>query len=178
METTLTPELFNHGIQTEDSDIRAHVAVLAKAVYVFPTRNGIKAIDAHRPVLRSAGQNGVVGKTADGYAVNVEWIEDLRVRRLAHWPVWDNWEKNLSTTEKGRRAVQVVCEMLKRGVFPLWLNAFDDPRQSVQIKGTDIVIFARKKIQVKCDYSAGNGHPQCTGRLFLQVAERNPLRRH
>jgi hypothetical protein len=64
---------------------------------------------------------------------------------------------------------------MKRGRFPFWLDATEDERQNVQILGTDILVFARKKVQVKCDYKAGD-KPEGSGNLFLQRAERNPLR--
>jgi hypothetical protein len=176
METSV--ELFNHGILTENSDIRAHVGVLAKSVFVFQTADGIRAIEQYNPIVKPAFQPGVDGKTADGYLVKLEWIRDLRTRKLAHWPVWDGWTDALSTSDKGVRAVRVICEMLKRAVFPLWIDGtYDDERKTIQIKGTDVVVFARKRIQVKCDYRAGTGHPMCTGNVYLQFAERNPLKR-
>lgn len=186
--TSAEPVLFHYGIRTEKSDIRAHVGVLARSVFIFRTKHGIEAIEKHNPPLRPAYQGGVVGKTAEGYPVQMGWVRDLRVRNLSHWPVWDGWTQALSTTEKGRRAVKLVCELLKHGLFPLWVNADDDDRKSIQLHGTDVVVFARQRIQVKCDYRAGwvndgtirkhPGHPMCTGNLFLQDYERNPLQRH
>jgi hypothetical protein len=73
-------------------------------------------------------------------------------------------------------AVLCVIAAMKRGRFPFWLDAAEDKRENVQIQGTDIVVFCRKKVQVKCDYAAGD-KPNGTGNLFLQRAERNPLRR-
>ncbi len=48
----------------------------------------------------------------------------------------------------------------------------------MQIRGVDIVVRGQWRIQVKCDYDAGRGKDGSgTGNLFLQVAERNPLKR-
>ena len=169
--------LFEYGIAQEHSDIRAHVGVLARKVYVFRTRNGLSAIAEHKPTEKDAFQPGVNGRTASGYLLRVEWIKDIRIRDLSRWPVWEGYREDLDTSEKGRRAVDVVCAMLKRGVFPLWIEATEDDRRSIQISGADIVVFAKQKIQVKCDYRCGSGHPLCTGNLFIQRAERNPLHR-
>ncbi len=38
----LDADLFEYGIHTEGSDVRAHVSVLNKTIYVFPTRNGVE----------------------------------------------------------------------------------------------------------------------------------------
>jgi hypothetical protein len=177
MEMSVETGLFPHGILTEKSDVRAHVGVLAKTVYVFKTANGIRAILKHHPETLPAFQPGVKGKTAEGYVVKLNQIDGLRSIKLAHWPVWDGWTDALSTSEKGKRAVDLVCNMLERGVFPLWVKARDDERKDVQIKGTDVVVFCKQQIQVKCDYRAGTGHDLCTGNLYLQIAERNPLKR-
>lgn len=176
----IAAELFQSGIQTENSDIRVHVGVLARACYVFPTKEGLRVIEQFRPPLKTASQEGVVGVTAQGYPCKLEWFLGLKIIRLRSWPesIWAGWTPQLSTSEKGDRAVSLVCELLSRGAIPIAVHAHDDERKSVQISGTDIVIYARKRIQVKCDYRCGNGHPNCTGNLFLQIAERNPLKRY
>jgi len=166
-------ELFESGILTEDCDIRAHVSVCNRTVYVFPTRHGREAIERYEPQLRSACQPGVIGKTAEGWLVQLEWIEDLRKKRFESWEGWDRFKQTMTTSEKGKCAVACVIELMKRGHFPFWLDASEDDRENVQIKGTDILVFCRKRVQVKCDWRAGE-----TGNLYLQKAERNPLRRY
>jgi hypothetical protein len=50
----------------------------------------------------------------------------------------------------------------------------------VQIDGDDIVVLTganRVHIQVKCDYPGGDKALGGTGNLYLQVAERNPLKK-
>ena len=171
---SVEPTLFDYGIQTEASDIRAHVSVVNKTIYVFQTRNGIRAIEEYRPELRPAFQNGVAGKTAEGWLVRPEWINDLRLLRFESWS-WDKFTPCLSTTEKGRLAVECVLAVMRLGRFPFWIDASESDRENVQRKGTDILVFCRKKVQVKCDYRGG-ALPLGTGHLFLQKAERNPLR--
>lgn len=165
-------ELFESGIQTEDSDIRAHVSPCNKHVYVFRTRNAIEAIEQYEPEVRPAFQDGVKGKTAEGWLVKLDWIRDLRRLNFVSWPKWGDFSKKLSTSQKGALAVECVTALMKIGRFPLWLDAWEDDREYVQLKGTDVLLFAKKRIQIKCDYSAGD-----TGNLFLQRAERNPLKR-
>jgi hypothetical protein len=123
--------------------------------------------------LRPAFQSGVQGKTAEGWLVKIEWIEDVRRVRYQSWGKWEMFIPTLSTTDKGKLAVECVLSAMRLGRFPMWIDASEDDRENVQIHGTDILVFARKKVQVKCDYRAGE-----TGNLFLQRAERNPLRRH
>jgi len=165
-------DLFEYGIHTEQSDVRAHVSVCNKTLYIFPTKNGVAAIEKHCPPLADAGQNGVKGRTANGWLTKIEWIEDIRKLTFASWDGWDRFKPDLSTSEKGKLAVECVIQLMKIGRFPFWLDATEDERENIQVSGTDILIFCRKKVQVKCDWRIGE-----TGNLFLQRAERNPLKR-
>ena len=167
-------DLFEHGIHTENSDIRAHVSAFNQTVYVFRTPEGIKAIERHKPPLVPAWQDGVDGPTAYGWLVKDIWIDGLRRLPCRRWSKWEEFAACRTTSDKGRLAVACVIDLLAIGYFPLWISdAAESDRHDVQIKGTDIVVFARKKIQVKCDMPAGR-----TGNLFLQKAERNPLKRY
>jgi hypothetical protein len=167
-------DLFEYGIQNEESDIRAHVSVTNKSIYVFQTMRGIEAIKKHSPPIRTATQPGANGKpTAEGWLVDIDWIIDLRCLNFKTWR-WDKFSEALSTSEKGKIAVECVIEILKMGRFPLWINAKDEDRRDIQIKGTDILLFCHQRIQAKCDWRAGK-KPLGTGNLFLQKAERNPF---
>lgn len=176
MEISVEPTLFEYGIRTENSDVRAHVCVLARKVYAFRTKDGVTLLDTGNYTLKPAYQTGVVGRTTLGAPIPIKHFPDLRVIKLPGWEIWSAFTETARTSEKGRLAVQVVVDLLSRGGFPLWVIASDDDRKSIQIKGTDIVVFARQKIQVKCDYKGGEGHKDCTGNLFIQTAERNPLK--
>lgn len=176
MEISAEPTLFNYGIRTENSDVRAHVCVLARKVYAFRTRDGVNLLDTGKYCLKPAYQPGVVGRTALGAPIPIKDFPDLRVIKLPCWERWNDFSETDRTSEKGRLAVQIIVDLLARGGFPLWVIASDDDRKGIQIKGTDIVVFARQKIQVKCDYKGGEGHTSCTGNLFIQTAERNPLK--
>lgn len=170
-------ELYPYGIQTENSDIRAHVSVVNRIIYVFPTENGRAAIALKKPPLRTATQPGVNGITADGWLVDISWIPDLRRIKAWSWPGWHRFSPDLTTTEKGRLAIESVMYAMQNGKFPLWLKATEDRDRNIQIAGTDILLCCKKHIQVKCDYRGGD-KPLGTGNLFLQRAERNPLRCH
>lgn len=170
----MSAELFDSGIHTENSDIRAHVSVVGRCIYVFPTLNGIAAMEACEDV-RSAGQPGVVGVTALGKVVPWRSIEGIRQLQFVSWPKWEEFREDMTTSQKGSLAVECVIASMRIGRFPFWLNATEDQRQNIQIKGTDIVVFCKKKIQVKCDWKAGEGG---TGNIYLQFSERNPLKRH
>jgi hypothetical protein len=170
-------ELFAYGILTEASDIRAHVSVVNRTIYVFQTRFGVAAIEAYAPPLREARQPGVTGVTARGWLVNIDWIADLRRVRFWSWSGWDAFaDERLSTSQKGALAVQCVLRVMQLGRFPFWLDAMEDTRDYIQIAGTDVLVFCKKRVQVKCDARSGD-RPRGTGHLFLQQAERNPLKR-
>jgi hypothetical protein len=176
VQAPLDVALFEYGIQTEGSDIRAHVSVVNKTIYVFPTRNGIEAVFRERREERYAGQRGVSGPTAVGWLVPVQDITDLRRVKFASWEGWTQFRRELCTSRKGRLAVTCVIGAMKRGRFPFWLDATEDERQNVQILGTDVLVFCKKKVQVKCDFDSGD-KPLGTGNLYFQRAERNPLKR-
>ena len=74
----------------------------------------------------------------------------------------------------------LTLDMLKKGLISLPINATIIDDKDIQIAGTDIIVCSHLKIQVKCDYRAGNKkhHRRVTGNLFLQIAECNPERRY
>jgi len=75
----------------------------------------------------------------------------------------------------GAAAVGIVVELMRRGRFPIWINnGKESDDKSIQIKGTDILLWMHQRIQVKCDWHAGD--PSKSGSLFLQRSEANPLR--
>lgn len=167
-------DLFEHGIQTEKSDIRAHVSPLERQIYVFKTGEGVKAITKHNPRVVDGYQNGVVGRTASGWLVKPAWITDLRTLKFISWTGWEFYDPSWSTSEKGAFAISCVRALMEQGRFPIWIaNAVEEQRREVQIAGTDILLFCKRHVQVKCDEPCGK-----TGNLFLQKAERNPLKRH
>ena len=176
------PTLFNHGILNEQSDIRAHVCVLALTVYAFPTIEGVRAIERGiennwlKP--KKAWQPGVEYATADGYPV--PWHEIRFIKRI---PVdledLKEFSLLLPTEEKGKLAVNVVQNCLKNGRFPLFANGEVVNDVDMQIKGMDIYVRGNWKIQVKCDFKGGgDGKDGTTGNLYLQTHELNPLKKH
>jgi len=165
-------ELFEYGILTEKSDIRAHVSVVNRSIYAFRTADGVAAIKRHSPALKTATQPGVEGITGQGWVVSVSQISNLKHICGSRWPHWDEFKESMSTSAKGALAVKCVCDCMAAGKFPFWVSAAEDRRTSIQIKGTDIVVFCKTMVQVKCDWRCGP--PPGTGNLFLQKAERNP----
>jgi hypothetical protein len=169
--------LHDYGIQNEESDIRAHVSVVTRTVYVFETSAARAAIAAHPDCpIKFAGQPGCNGPTGKGYVMPLAWIDGVRRVRF-RWVRWEEFQPTMSTSEKGALAVEFVVTLLKYGRFPLWIAATESDDGSVQIAGTDIVVAAHKRIQVKCDWKSGDP-PLGTGNVFLQTAEVNPLKLH
>lgn len=172
-------ELFDYGIHNEASNIRAHVAPASTTLFVFPTICAVQIMKNYPKV--PAFQQGVEGATAVGYLVPPKAIPYIRCLQIGTNRL-DGFVPNLSTTEKGDRAVKVVNDFLMGGRFPLWLEGAFVTDKEIQITGTDIVVQGKWKIEVKCDYwaSTEKGEPiaGCTGNLYLQILERNPLKKH
>jgi hypothetical protein len=145
---------------------------------VFKTENAIRAIHANKERLfeRVAYQPGVSIPTAKGWCVPIQWIDDVRALPCKSWPQWEGFCKELSTSDKGARAVDIVLALIERGRFPFWVKTSESKDRDIQISGTDIVVDMKTNIQVKCDFDCGPKDIQgCTGNVYLQTAEINPL---
>jgi len=100
--------------------------------------------------------------------------------------VWDYLRFSDTDTlyEKGRKATDLVLQMIKRGLFPLPALGEEITDQDLQVDGEDIVIKANAfryenlVVQVKCDYKGGERDLGGTGNLYLQTAECNPFGIH
>lgn len=159
--------LYDYGIQNEESDLRAHVSVCNATVYVFPTESGRAAISSGAVKGKPAYTGQTI--TAFGYPTPLRTISKLQSIKIPRWLFeQQNFMQSDTTSEKGRKAVNIVKEMLTRGLISISLNPTEITEKSLQIKGTDIHVTANCKIQVKCDWRAGE-----TGNVYLQVAERN-----
>lgn len=168
--------LVSHGIQNEGSDLRAHVCVLAKTVYIFPTICGQAAISSGKYKGKPATQPGHRHKpTAWGFPVPVNDIERVVSVRVAHSIDQFNFREDDSTSIKGDKATKLVAYMLRKGIFSLPVDPEIILDSDLQIKGTDINVRAKFRIQIKCDYRGGIG-PGCTGNLYLQTDEINPFK--
>jgi len=110
-----------------------------------------------------------------GYAVPVRDLRCVPVN--AKWLIdRQQFAATDSTSVKGRKAVDVVTSLLQIGWFPLLaVHTEDSDDYDLQVSGVDVFVAGRWRIQVKCDYKGGIG-AGCTGNLFLQTQECNPLR--
>ncbi len=169
--------LHEYGIHTEQSDIRAHVSVVNRTVYVFETAEAVAAIVALRPPIVTAKQPGCSEITAEGWLVPAVKIDGMRKLAFQTWSRWDEFSPAMTTSQKGDLAVACVVRLLEIGRFPLWIKTCESGDRRIQIAGTDILVTCDKRIQVKCDWRCGE-KPKGTGNLFLQRAEQNPFKRH
>lgn len=170
-------QLVNYGIQTEKSDLRAHVCVVAKALYVYPTESGVVCLND--PRYREVEVTTGAYVTARGRLVPPTAIADCmlvpiptalmeRIKIL----------RTDKTTVKGRKATEIVATLMRWGFFPTALIPQVVTATGLQYEGVDIVATANLRIQVKCDYDGGERESGGTGNLFLQTAECNPYRAH
>lgn len=172
--------LIRYGIQTDSSDWRAHVCVNAGMVYVFPTKLAAQLIEKNNyrlvEVPTYIGGQKII--TARGYPVPVSDIPRITPVSVANVIEKVGFSKELSTTEKGDRAVKLVMRLLRLGWFPLPWDSGIVEGVEMQVSGLDVIVTGRHSIQVKCDYEGGEpkkADPRVTGNLFLQVEECNPL---
>lgn len=169
--------LLPYGIFEEDSDFRAHVAPKARCIYVFQTKDMIEDITKNEYERRPARQNGCDKITAEGFIVPY----DRPYIRPVMWvskPWWERFCINDDTTTKGSKAVEVVMELMQIGRFPFWVMPEKVTDIKIDISGRDITVAGRWKTQVKCDFTAGPREQGCTGNLFVQFAECNPLKKY
>ena len=174
-------ELYNYGIQNEDSTLRAHVCPKVRRVYIFPTKCGLEAIKDGKGCPKNGYQPNVEYATGYGYCVppfDIKGCVSLQFNNSA----WDKMKfcSDDSTSDKGNKAARLVKAMLLNGLFPLPLprSAQDQLPADIEIKGTDIIVHlcgGTFKIQVKCDFNGGEKKLGGTGNLYLQTAEINPL---
>lgn len=168
--------LVQYGIQTDESDLRAHVCIIARAIYVYPTASGRACIASGLYQERAVFTNRI--KTASGYIVPVNVISGIHrvdlTNELDMFPIAEDDAAN----RKGAQAQAIVARMAADWQFPapLDIQAITDTRR--QVAGIDIVLRANLGIQVKCDYNGGEVARGGTGNLFLQTAECNPLGSH
>jgi len=167
--------MYNYGIQNEESDLRAHVSVCNGTVYTFLPASAMAAIAAHPEVgQRPAYQPGVNHATAQGYPMPIKYISGVQAIKIPREIFSQaNFSQNDSTSTKGNKAVFCVKEMLKMNLIPFAFRVDEVSDRTLQIQGTDILVSAKYRIQVKCDWKIGQ-----TGNIYLQTQECNPLKNY
>lgn len=176
--------LYHHKKEDDHSNFRIHVCFLARHIYVFPSSSCHKAISVARKnkePVKKAGQPGVILTTSNGYAVPVYDIDQVVGIEIPDDVCKKHaFSANTDTSFKGRMAVLIVTEMLKRNLIPLPLQIKLIKDKTLQIKECDITIRSSLVLQVKCDYKGGSkAHSKyATGNLYLETAERNYLKKY
>ncbi len=166
-------QLVDHGIQTEDSDIRAHVSVSNNTVYVFATKWAMMVLNSNKydPIPVWSNVNGNRIQTATGYLVPIVDIKpgEIYAKNIIESVGFVDGDYS-TTSHKGQLAQKVIEDLLQRGLIPLPASPHIVTDVEIQRSGIDLIVRGQWKIEVKCDWKAGD-----TGNLFLQVAECNPL---
>jgi len=173
----MNARLVKYGISEEESDIRAHVTLIGRQIVVFPTAEIVRLIGETQYREATATQPGVNGQiTARGYVVPITDIQRLAIVRSDKypWPTQKQYD-DMSLSNKGDIAVQAVCAAIRANRFPLWVSADIVSDIELDIRGMDITINARRRIQVKHDWGCWNGG---TGNVFIQTHECNPLKQY
>lgn len=169
--------LVNYGIQTESSDIRVHVSISTRRVYIYKTRAGVEAIASGEFDSVPVRTGNYV--TAIGHKVPPAKIQGCKAITIPDRLLDDTCiSEQSNTSAKGRAAIRIVKEMLKAGLIPLDLSVNEITDEAIQISGLDIIVKGQVKIQVKCDWRGGPKTWGGTGNLFLQTQECNPFRQY
>jgi len=168
-------KLVEYGIQNDKSDYHAHVGCIVRKAFVFKTAEAHGLILSNRYALKSVSLDGAI-VTARGYAVP---LSHLKIQSVIIPPsIWDRNTicKTDSTDVKGLRAVAMVRWLLTNGriALPLQSDIINDI--SLQIDGHDIVISNTLRMQIKCDFVAGEKTDGGSGNIFIQTMECNPYR--
>lgn len=171
--------LVQYGILQEASDYRVHIGYKTQFLFIFLTEAGRQAVRLAEFRNWKPLPASVDGRitTAMGYAIPMGMIEDLK-EILIPLDIHRRYtiHEFESTTTKGQKAVQITVEMLKAELIPIPVKINTNSDESVQIEGTDIIINSFLRLQVKCDYKAGDKRRGGTGNLFLQTEECNPYK--
>lgn len=172
-------DLVAYGIQNEASDLRIHVCVAARVLYLYhtPAAQRLLAASTYPRVPGYQIVDGRRVRTAEGYLVPPQDIPGILCFRLPGW-IWTMHAigRHDPPTRKGELAVQIVREALKAGRIPLPTTSEIITEEAAQIGGVDLVATTRMRIQVKCDYDGGYKNLGGTGHLYLQIAESNPTK--
>lgn len=170
-------ELMPYGIHDEQTDMRAHVCVVVRRIYVYATKAANELLTNRVYPTASAFQGEL--QTATGYLVPPKDIPGCRQIEPpeVYWSLYPI-TSTMSTTEKGDKAAHIVELALKSGLIALPAQPRLIEDMDLQIKGVDIIASIHARIQVKCDFNGGPKSLGGTGNLFLQIAEANPYKRH
>ena len=166
-------KLIKYGIKEEQSDLRIHVCPYVKMIYVYPTINGIEAINTGKFKEVSVYTKGII--TAKGFI-----IPPGKIKNSKEYEIKDKfWDKHKfyqedTTHEKGKKAQSLVAELLQRGELSLPFDPRIIENVKLQYQGIDIIVIANIRIQIKCDFKGGAKEKDGTGNLFVQTMECNP----
>ncbi len=170
-------KLVEHGIQTEVADLRFHVGVVVKKVFVFEQQYALQAIHSGKFPLKPTHTGAFV--TAKGYCVPHTEIKGCRMVDIP--PLLFariGFSKQDNTSTKGKKAERLVNLMIQQGYLSTVLASVSADDQEMQVDGIDIVPDYAQAIQVKCDWKAGPKELGGYGNLYLQWEECNPLKAH
>lgn len=171
-------DLVPYGIDEEVADMRAHVCVVAKRVYVFPVERLKEALSQKPYPCVPAYTEDVV--TAEGYLVPPDDIEGMCVFELID-KYWTHYRivRSMPSSLKGKRAEQLVRNAINAGRIGIPAQATSVTDLNEQIAGCDLYVQMNlKRVQVKCDFDGGHKAFGGTGNLFIQISEANPFKRH
>lgn len=171
-------KLYQYGIEEEQSDIRAHVSLPGRCVTVYKTADMVTLIQSRNYRQKFATQPGVDFPTAQGWLVPIGDIQPQYVLTSELYP-WRNYNHgDMNLGQRGDMAVQCVRAFIVSNKFPLWVCGHINDDKELDIQGTDIVVSARRRIQVKYDWLAYSKDKGGSGNLFIQSHECNPLKIH
>lgn len=170
--------LHPYGITEEQSDIRAHVSLPGRRAIIYRTADMVALVSARQYREATATQPNVDYETAKGWLVPLDDIQPQCVLKSTVFP-WAKWNHDaMDCGQKGDMAVLCVRSAIISNKFPLWVCGHVTEDKELDIRGTDIIVVARRRIQVKYDAPSYPKEEGGSGNLFIQTHECNPLKIH
>jgi hypothetical protein len=200
------PDDYTSGIFREGSHLRIHVSAWGLKAYLFATESARRLLRRYsgswddRPSgmgFVTATQPGCQGEaTSRGFVVPPRLIPGVRV--LSFPEAWLGDVRDESHGSLKARAAEGIARRLLEGPLTPDGTIVQDVSLQDQLRGIDLALFLPGRsspitVQVKMDYRGGEGdalaswvpatharavvvRPLCTGRLYLECWEQNPLR--
>ncbi len=160
--------LVRNGIEQEKADLRFHVSVITRHVFVFEPKYALEAIESHNYKQKPAYTGDLI--TAKGYLVPPRDIKKIRWYRIPDDIFAEAYFKeNASTSIKGKKAEIVVNQMIERGIISTALKVVHVGDKEMQFNGEDLISLRAESLSIKCDWRSG---PKRWGGYWLSIYSR------
>jgi hypothetical protein len=172
--------LVPYGIFDDKADMRFHVSVVTRTVFVFEPVNALAAIEARSYPLVFAKTKDETGEdivTGQGYLIPPGDINGCRSVPIP-FHLFDQigFDSQDGSTAKGAKAERLVLWMIDAGFISTVIRKVAVTERELQVSGADVIMA--RVLQIKLDWKAGSRQLGGSGHLFIQTAECNPQQQY